>query len=170
MLAPILLAAACQCGAAAPFLTAGPIAQTSEAIYFQPSRGSAVMRVDKASGAQRAVTVPITHAVSAIDFDGTMLFIGTKTSMIAGGLTPIYDGFADNFVASIDASGTQEVIADQLGDVNAIGHDATYVYWMHSNRSVWRRARSGGSAETFATSRTYFSSMVVGADAIWATD
>jgi len=149
MLAALLFAAACQCGAAAPVLTSGAVAQTSEAIYLQPKRGDAIVRVDKATGAQTAVSPPIARTVSAINRDGETLFVGTKTTMISGGFFPTYDGFNENFVASIDANGVQTTIADHRGDITAIAHDAAYLYWSEGG-VTWRRARQGGAVEASA--------------------
>lgn len=142
MLAALLFA--CQCGAAAPVLTSGAVAQTTEALYLQPKRGDAVIRVDKATSAQTPASPPIARTVSAIDVDGEMLYVGTKTTQLSGGWFPIYDGFGENFIASIDNTGVLTTLLDHRSDISAVAHDAAYLYWTeHGVR--WRRLRSGGT-------------------------
>jgi hypothetical protein len=149
MLDALLFAVACQCGAATPGLSLGAVAQTTEAVFVQPKRGSPVMRVDKATEAQTAVTPPIGRTVSAIDVAADTLYVGTRATAISNGFFPTDDGFDKNFIAFFDAAGVQTMIVDHRGSIGSIAHDATHLYWTEGN-AVWRLAREEGAVERFA--------------------
>ena len=130
-------------------------------------RVDAVMRVDKATGAQTPVTPPIDRAVSAIDLDGTTLYVGTRTTRLTGGWWPTYDGFESNFVAAFDGGSQKKTISSELRDVGGIAHDDTHLYWTQGG-AVWRRARAGDAVERFATIGG--ETIAVDDDAVWGSD